>query len=58
MIQILVNYYQEKFIVNKNVLIPRFETEELVYHALKIIKENDYKNIVDIGSGSGNININ
>ena len=50
-------FYKRKFIVNKNVLIPRFETEELVYHALKIIKENDYKNIADIGSGSGNINI-
>jgi release factor glutamine methyltransferase len=50
-------FYKRKFIVNKNVLIPRFETEELVYHALKIIKENNYKNIADIGSGSGNINI-
>lgn len=50
-------FYKRKFKVNKNVLIPRFETEELVYHALKIIKENNYKNIVDIGSGSGNINI-
>lgn len=50
-------FYKRKFIVNKNVLIPRFETEELVYHALKIIKENNYNRIVDIGSGSGNINI-
>lgn len=50
-------FYKRKFIVNKHVLIPRFETEELVYHALKIIKENNYNRIVDIGSGSGNINI-
>ena len=50
-------FYKRKFIVNKNVLIPRFETEELVYHALKIVKENNYNRIVDIGSGSGNINI-
>lgn len=50
-------FYKRKFKVNKNVLIPRFETEELVYHALKIIKEYNYSKIVDIGSGSGNINI-
>ena len=50
-------FYKRKFKVNKNVLIPRFETEELVYQALKIIKEYNYSKIVDIGSGSGNINI-
>ena len=50
-------FYKRKFCVNKNVLIPRFETEELVYNALKIINQNNYKNIVDIGSGSGNIAI-
>ena len=49
-------FYNRKFIVNNNV-IPRFETEELVYHALKIIKKNNYKKVVDIGSGSGNISI-
>ena len=50
-------FYKRKFVVNKNVLIPRFETEELVYNALKIINKYNYKDIVDIGSGSGNINI-
>ena len=50
-------FYKRKFIVNRNVLIPRFETEELVYHALKVINKYNYKDIVDIGSGSGNINI-
>ena len=50
-------FYKRKFIVNSNVLIPRFETEELVYKALKVIKENNYKSVVDIGSGSGNISI-
>jgi len=50
-------FYGRKFKVNNNVLIPRFETEELVYKAIKIIKENNYKSIVDIGTGSGNIAI-
>ena len=50
-------FYKRKFIVNSNVLIPRFETEELVYKALKVIKENNYKSVVDIGAGSGNISI-
>ena len=50
-------FYGRKYNVNNNVLIPRFETEELVYHALKIIKKYNYKTIVDIGTGSGNIAI-
>ena len=50
-------FYGRKFKVNNNVLIPRFETEELVYKAIKIIKEKNYKSIVDIGTGSGNIAI-
>ena len=50
-------FYKRRFIVNNNVLIPRFETEELVYHALKIINKYNYINIVDVGTGSGNIPI-
>lgn len=50
-------FYKRKFFVNKNVLIPRFETEELVYNALKIINQYNYKDIIDVGSGSGNIAI-
>lgn len=43
----------EDFIVNENVLIPREETEILVRKAVEIIKNKDYKHILDIGTGSG-----
>ena len=49
------SFYGHKFNVNKNVLIPRPETEELVDW---ILKDNPaYKSILDIGSGSGCISI-
>ena len=41
------------FKVTPDVLIPRPETEILVTKAIEIIKENDLKNILDIGTGSG-----
>jgi release factor glutamine methyltransferase len=44
-------FYGETFYINKNVLIPRPETEILVEHAIGLIKEP--ANILDIGSGSG-----
>lgn len=50
-------FYGEKFLVNRNVLIPRPETELLVE---KIISENftlEEIRILDIGTGSGNIPI-
>ena len=54
-----VDFYGNIFNVNKNVLIPRFETEELVEKTIKYIKKYlDKKvDIVDIGTGSGCIAI-
>lgn len=44
----------EKYIVNKNVLIPRDETEILVNKAYELLKDKKEKiNILDIGIGSG-----
>ena len=54
-----VDFYGINFIVNKNVLIPRFETEELVDRTIKYAKQYLNKNIdiVDLGTGSGCIAI-
>ena len=55
-----VDFYGYNFIVNKNVLIPRFETEELVDRTIKYIDAYlDKKNldIIDLGTGSGCIAI-
>ena len=54
-----VDFYGNKLFVNKNVLIPRFETEELVDNTIKLVKRNfkDKVNILDIGTGSGAIAI-
>ena len=48
-----------KFNVNENTLIPRSETEDLVYRTIKLIKELKIENpkILDIGTGSGCIPI-
>lgn len=48
-----------KFEVNENTLIPRSETEDLVYRTLELIKETKINKprILDIGSGSGCIPI-
>lgn len=51
-----VNFYGYDFVVNKNVLIPRFETEGLIEKTLKYIDSKKIK-IADIGTGSGCIAI-
>lgn len=45
------------FFVEEGVLIPRPDTEVLVEEVIKLAKENDAKNILDIGTGSGAITV-
>ncbi len=47
------DFMGEKFIVNKNVLIPRDETEILVRTTIDLINENNLKTAIDVGTGSG-----
>jgi len=49
-------FYNQKFLVNEAVLIPRPETEELVSVILKENTQDDL-NVLDIGTGSGCIPI-
>lgn len=46
-------FFGYKILVKRGVLIPRFETEELVQWTLENIKDND--TILDLGTGSGAI---
>lgn len=54
-----VNFYGKKFYINENVLIPRFETEELVENTIKLINElfTEPVDIIDLGTGSGVIGL-
>ena len=54
-----VNFYGNKFYINENVLIPRFETEELVEHTTNYIKKffTEPVDIIDLGCGSGVIGL-
>lgn len=48
-------FYGLRFTVNKNVLIPRPETEELVHWVINDYKSHTPFSILDIGTGSGAI---
>ncbi|OPB94789.1 peptide chain release factor N(5)-glutamine methyltransferase [Elizabethkingia ursingii] len=50
-------FYGEEFLVNKNVLIPRPETEELIEVILDKLPADKELKILDIGTGSGCIAI-
>ena len=54
-----VDFYGHNFEVNSDVLIPRFETEELVDRTIKYVQKylDDDVKIVDLGCGSGCISI-
>jgi len=48
----VADFMRNKYIVNENVLIPRGDTEQLVLKAIDIIKSNNFKKVLDIGTGS------
>lgn len=54
-----VNFYGNKFYVDERVLIPRFETEELVENTIKYINRffTEPVDIIDLGCGSGVIGL-
>lgn len=59
-IQKIIGYVEManvKIDISKKVLIPRYETEELILLTLDLIKKNNYKNILDLCCGSGFIGI-
>lgn len=49
----LADFMGSKYIVNEDVLIPRGETEQLVLRVLDILRSNNMKTVLDIGTGSG-----
>lgn len=53
----IVEFYDLKLHVTKEVLIPRPETELLVEEAINLVKSLNIRQILDVGTGSGNIAI-
>ena len=51
------SFWKDKFITNKNALIPRPDSEHLVEEAIRLIKKNQVKRILDVGVGSGCLSI-
>ncbi len=54
-----VDFYGLEIDVDKRVLIPRFDTEELVEHTTKLVNKyfDGCANIIDLGTGSGCISL-
>jgi release factor glutamine methyltransferase len=50
-------FYGNKIYVNESTLIPRNETEEVVNAAIQVIEKHNYKEVLDLASGSGAIAI-
>ena len=46
-------FWKETFYINKNVLIPRPDTEHIVEEVLKLTQNNSKSHVLDIGTGSG-----
>ena len=46
-------FWKYDFYVNQNVMIPRPDSEIIIEQSLKLIKKNEKKKILDIGTGSG-----
>ena len=51
------SFWKDNFITNKNVLIPRPDSEHLVEQTIKLIKKDQAKRFLDIGVGSGCLSI-
>ena len=50
-------FWRGNFIVNKNVLIPRPDSEHLVEQTISLIKKDQARRILDVGVGSGCLSI-
>ena len=51
------DFWRDKFITDKNVLIPRPDSEHLVEQTLRLIKKDQAKRILDVGVGLSLIHI-
>ena len=52
-IQGFVEFKNRKFVVTKNTLIPRVESEQMVDIAVDLIGRKEIEKVIDIGTGSG-----
>ncbi|HEV2261520.1 MAG TPA: peptide chain release factor N(5)-glutamine methyltransferase [Candidatus Rubrimentiphilum sp.] len=48
-------FYRREFAVNKDVLVPRPETEHLVEEAIEFLRTQQKHKVLDVGTGSGAI---